>query len=143
MKSAGPIDPTLRDPLAGARARGATLKADLLVRAGGALSAIEVPALMGITPAAVDMRRERRTLLAVWQSDTGFLYPACQFGEDGTLPKLSEVLTAFNVDGTWTRLSVLLSPAPALDGTTPIAALRQGDVAGAVEAVSSYGEHGA
>jgi len=142
MKSAGPIDPTLRDPLAGARARGAALKADLLVRAGGALSANEVAVLLGITPAAVDTRRQRGTLLAVLQS-TGFLYPACQFGEDGTLPKLREVLAAFTVDGAWTRLSVLLSPAPSLAGTTPIAALRQGDVAGAVMAVSSYGEHGA
>ena len=142
LASVGPIDPPPRDPLASARARGAVMKSDLLARAGGALSAGEVAALMGVTPAAVHARRQRGTLLAVRQANGEFLYPACQFGDEGALPGLGQVLAAFTVDGEWTRLSVLLSPAPALDGATPLDALRRGDVAGAVEAVSSYGEHG-
>ncbi|HVG43141.1 MAG TPA: hypothetical protein VM890_00370 [Longimicrobium sp.] len=142
LASVGPIDPPLRDPLASARARGAAMKSDLLVRAGGALAAGEVAAVMGVTPAAVHARRQRGTLLAVRQANGEFLYPACQFGDDGALPGLGQVLAAFTVEGEWTRLSVLLSPAPDLAGATPLDALREGDVAGAVEAVSSYGEHG-
>jgi len=142
LASVGPIEPPPRDPLAGARARGAAMKSDLLARAGGALAAGEVAALMGVTPAAVHARRQRGTLLAVRQANGEFLYPACQFGDEGALPGLGQVLAAFTVEGEWTRLSVLLSPAPSLDGATPLDALRTGDVAGAVEAVSSYGEHG-
>jgi len=70
-----------------------------------------------------------------------FLYPAFQFTEDGTLPGLARVLQAFQVEGPWTRLSVLLSPADAVDGRTPLGALRDGDVEGAILAVSTYGEH--
>jgi hypothetical protein len=142
LASVGPIEPPPRDPLASARARGAGMKSELLGRAGGALSAGEVAALMGVTPAAVHARRQRGTLLAVRQANGEFLYPACQFGDEGSLPGLGQVLAAFAVEGAWTRLSVLLSPAPSLDGATPLDALRRGDVAGAVEAVSSYGEHG-
>jgi hypothetical protein len=143
LASVGPIDPPPRDSLASARARGAAMKSELLERAGGALSAGEVAGLMGVTPAAVHARRQRGTLLAVRQANGEFLYPACQFGEDGALPGLGQVLAAFTVDGPWTRLSVLLSPAPSLGGATPLDALQRGDVAGAVEAVASYGEHGA
>jgi hypothetical protein len=142
MRSAGLVDLPLHDPLTDARKRGAVLKRDLLERAGGAWSAEEVAAVLGIAPSAVHARHRRRTLLAV-RTDTGkFLYPACQFGNGGPLPGLDLALAAFTVEGAWTRLGVLLSPAPALDGATPLDALRRGDVAGAVEAVSSYGDHG-
>lgn len=143
LASVGPIDPPPRDPLAAARARGAGMKAELLERAGGALSVGEVAAMMGVTPAAVHARRQRGTLLAVRQANGEFLYPACQLGDEGALPGLGQLLAAFTVDGEWTRLSVLLSPAPGLEGATPLDALRQGDLAGAIDAVSSYGEHGA
>jgi hypothetical protein len=143
LASVGPIDPPPRDPLASARARGAAMKSELLERAGGALSAGEVAALMGVTPAAVHARRQRGTLLAVRQANGEFLYPACQFGDEGALPGLGQVLGAFTVDSPWTRLSVLLSPTPSLSGTTPLDALQRGDVSGAVEAVASYGEHAA
>lgn len=143
LASVGPIAPPARDPLAGARARGAAMKAELLERAGGALSAGEVAELMDVTPAAVHARRQRGTLLAVRQANGEFLYPACQFGEDGPLLGLGQVLAAFRVEGAWTRLSVLLAPAPSLQDESPLDALRRGDVAGAVDAVATYGEHGA
>jgi hypothetical protein len=142
LASVGPMEPPPRDPLAGARARGATMKSELLGRAGGAFSAGEVAALMGVTAAAVHARRQRGTLLAVRQANGEFLYPACQFGDEGALPGLAQVLASFAVDGEWTRLSLLLAPAPSLGGAAPVDALRAGDVAGAVEAVSSYGEQG-
>src|SRR5215207_1416955 len=123
MRATSSIDPSLRDPLASARARGAATKSDLLARAGGALSAEEVATLMGMTVAAVDEQRQRGTLLGVRQGRRVILYPACQFAADGALPGLGKVLAAFAVEGAWTRLSVLLSPAPALGGATPLDAL--------------------
>lgn len=143
LASVGPIAPPPRDPLAAARARGAAMKAELLERAGGALSAGEVAELMDVTPAAVHARRQRGTLLAVRQANGEFIYPACQFGEDGPLPGLGQALAAFRVEGAWTRLSVLLSPAPSLQDEPPLDALRRGDVTGAVAAIASYGEQGA
>ena len=140
LAEVGPLAPPPRDPLAAARARGAKQKGELLARAGGALSAGVVAKLMGVTPAAVHARRQRGTLFAVRQANGEFLYPACQFGDEGPLPGLGQVLAAFRVDGAWTRLSVLLSPAPGLQGQTPLEALSQGDVVGAVDAAASYGE---
>jgi hypothetical protein len=141
LARSGPLTPSARDPLAAARARGAEAKGLLLERAGGGLSAGAVAELMGVTPAAVHARRARGTLLAVPQANGEFIYPACQFGPDGPLSGLGRVLAAFTVDGPWTRLSVLLSPADALGGGTPLDALASGDVDGAAEAVSTYGEH--
>ncbi len=141
LARAGPLAPPARDPLAAARTRGAEGKARLLERAGGGLSAGAVAQRMGVKPAAVHARRLRRTLLAVPQANGEFVYPVCQFGADGPLPGLGRVLAAFAVDGAWTRLSVLLSPAGALGGATPLDALARGDVDGAAAAVTSYGEH--
>jgi hypothetical protein len=142
MRSTGLIDSPPHDPLSGARARGAALKRDLLERAGGALTVEEVAVVLGVSPNAVHARHDRGTLFAVRDGTGKGLYPACQFDNEGSLPGLDLVLAAFTVEGAWTRLSVLLSPAPAIGGATPLDLLRRGDVAGAVEAVSSYGEHG-
>lgn len=142
LAEVSPLDPPPPDPLAAARARGALGKMELLRRAGGGLRAGEVAERMGVSPQAVHARRKRGTLLAVPQANGEHLYPACQFGPDGALPGLAAVLSAFAVESPWTRLSVLLAEADALGGRTPLEALAAGDVAGAAEAVSTYGEHG-
>jgi hypothetical protein len=136
----GPLSTPARDPLAAARARGAQAKAALLERAGGGLAAGAVAGLMGVTAAAVHARRQRGTLLAVPQANGEFIYPARQFGPDGPLRGLGRVLGAFRVTGAWTRLSVLLTPADVLGGATPLDALAAGNVAGAIDAVATYGE---
>lgn len=141
LAEVGPMAPPARDPLAAARARGAAAKVHLLERAGGGLSAGAVAERLGVTPAAVHARRQRGTLLAVPRANGEHLYPAFQFTAEGTLAGLGRVLQSFQVEGPWTKLSVLLSPADALEGRTPLDALRAGDVDGAVQAVSTYGEH--
>lgn len=135
-----PLAPPAPDPLARARARGAEAKGALLRTAGGGLRLGEVARRMGVTPQAVHARRKRGTLLAVSQANGEWLYPACQFGADGPLEGLGTVLQAFEVRGPWTRLAVLLAPADALGGRTPLEALTRGDAAAAAEAVSTYGE---
>ncbi|HEX2208214.1 MAG TPA: hypothetical protein VHG93_11070 [Longimicrobium sp.] len=141
LAEVGPATPPAVDPLASARARGAQAKGELLTQAGGALRLGEVARRLGVTPQAVHARRTRGTLLAVPQANGEWLYPACQFGPDGVLPGLGTVLQAFVVRGPWTRLSVLLAPAPSLGGATPLQALRAGNPEAAAQAVSTYGEH--
>lgn len=141
LADVAPLAPPAADPLAPARARGAAAKGELLRRAGGALRLGEAARRMGVTPQAVHARRARGTLLAVPQANGEWLYPACQFGPDGPLPGIGAVLKAFEVRSPWTRLAVLLAPADALEGRTPLDALAAGDAEGAVRAVATYGEH--
>ena len=129
------------NPLAEARARGAQAKVELLERSGGGLSAAVVAERIGTTVAAVHARREGGTLLALPMANGEHVYPAFQFSGHDVIPGLARVLHAFEVEGAWTRLSVLLSPADVLGGRTPLDALRGGDVDGAAAAVSTYGEH--
>lgn len=130
------------DPLAEAMARGAAVEEELLREAGGALGVRKVARALGVSRQAVDKRRRRGTLLAVPAAGE-YRYPACQFTEDGVLAGLAEVLASFQVDDPWTRLSVLLAPALALDGRSALDALRAGDAAGAAAVARAFGEQGA
>ncbi|HEX2078531.1 MAG TPA: hypothetical protein VHG08_12505 [Longimicrobium sp.] len=141
LAQVGPVTPRAEDPLAQARARGAQAKGELLRRAGGGLRLGQAAQRLGVSPQAVHARRKRGTLLAVPQANGEWLYPACQFGPDGALPGLALVLQAFGVRSPWTQLAVLLAPAAALGGRTPLQALQAGQAAQAAQAVSTYGEH--
>jgi hypothetical protein len=141
LAQVGPLTPPAGDPLAAARARGAQAKGDLLRRSGGGLRLGQAAQRLGVSPQAVHARRKRGTLLAVPQANGEWLYPACQFGPDGALPGLALVLQAFGVRSPWTQLAVLLAPAAALGGRTPLQALQAGQAAQAAQAVSTYGEH--
>lgn len=131
--------PPARDPLGRAKARAMEVRRRLLKEAGGTYEVSEVADLLGITPAAVHQRRQRGTLLAIRALNGQWLYPAFQFEPPELASEVGRVLSAFQVGEPWTKLSVLLSAAPSLGGRRPIDALREGDVEGAVEAVSSYG----
>lgn len=141
LAEVGPVTVPAADPLASARARGAQAKGELLRQAGGALRLGEAAQRLGVSPQAVHARRKRGTLLAVPQANGEWLYPACQFGPDGALRGLAAVLAAFGVRSPWTQLSVLLAPAPALGGRTPLQALQAGEADAAARAISTFGEH--
>jgi hypothetical protein len=128
------------DPLLEAIARGTVLKKDLLKRAGGTWNVNQVAKALEITRQAVDKRRDRGALLAVPSGQGDFLYPRCQFTEDGVIPELNTVLRSFRVRNPWTQLSALLAPAATLDGEQVLKALKKGNVEGAVSAVSSIGD---
>jgi len=130
------------DLLAEARARGTEMKRVLLEEAGGGWPASSVASHLGITRQAVEQRRSSGALLAV-EVDGGQLFPACQFMEEGVIPHLLNALEAFQVDGSWTRLSVLLSETPMLPGIRVIDALRSGRVEEAIHGIRTYGEQGA
>jgi hypothetical protein len=122
------------DPLAEAKARAIQAEAELLEAAGGTLTADDVAQLLGITRQAVERRRDRGTVLALRASGGMFVYPVCQFQDGQLLAGIDRFLAAFP-EGTspWSILNVLVGPSDALDGRTPLEALRAGDIDQATE----------
>ncbi|MGI9183183.1 MAG: hypothetical protein ACR2H9_22110 [Longimicrobiaceae bacterium] len=141
LAEVAPLDPPRPDPLAAAYARGARAKEEILEKAGGGYRAGEVAEMLGVSPQAVHARRQRGTLLAVPQLNGEFLYPACQFTGSGVVPGLDRFLKAFHVQSPWTRLAVLLSPSPQLEGRSPLEALLASEMEGAIAVARTYGEH--
>jgi len=137
------VDLSAVDPFVEAMARGAAIKLELLTNGGGGLTSSQVSNALGITRQAVDKRRLRRALLAVPNGSGEYAYPACQFTSDGVIPGLEDVLRAFRIGNSWTQLSVLLTPTPALGGKTIVEALKSGAVERAVAVAASFGEQAA
>jgi hypothetical protein len=137
------VDLSAVDPFVEAMARGAAVKGELLVSAGGALTSSQVATVLGITRQAVDKRRNRRALLAVPNGSGEYLYPACQFTSDGVICGLEDVLQTFQIQSPWTQLSALMAPAPALGGKTILEALKSGHAEKALSLAASFGEQAA
>lgn len=116
------------EPLAGAIARSAEVRARLVKAAGGLLSADDVGTLLGITRAAVDKRRAAGKLLAL-RIRSDWAYPAAQFRDGEALEGIADVLAGMTEASPWSILDFLLAPDDALGGRTPLAALRAGDLA--------------
>lgn len=115
------------EPLAGAIARGAEVRAGLAEAAGGMLSADEVGKALGISRQAVDKRRTAGKLLAV-RVRGDWHYPAIQFHDGEVLPGIEAVVAGMPEASPWSVLDFLLAPDGALDGRSPIAALQAGDL---------------
>jgi hypothetical protein len=130
------------DPMAEAIARGAVAKQELLTDAGGAWSSSQVAQHLGISRQAVDKRRKKQQLLALRAGNGDYLYPGCQFTDDGVVPRLDRFLRAFPASGEWTRLNVLLAPAEEIGGISPLDALRNGDSESAATVAAMFGEQG-
>ena len=137
------VDLSVADPFLEAMARGAAIKRDLLTSGGGGLTSSQVAGALGITRQAVDKRRIRHALLAVPNGSGEYVYPACQFTPEGVMPGLEEVLRAFRITNPWTQLSMLLAPAPSLEGKTILEVLKAGQIERAVDIVTSFGEQAA
>lgn len=117
------------DPLADAVARGTVERERLALVAGGLLSAEQAGrALGGITRQAVDKRRRAKGLLAVRVAGD-WRYPAVQFNDEGEapqgLPAILEVAEELGMTQ-WATLDFLLAPDAALDGLSPLEAMRNG-----------------
>lgn len=119
------------DPLAPALARNVEHRRRLLEEAGGALSGVQVGAMIGISRQAVDKRRRGHALLAI-REGSDWKYPARQFRDGEALPGIADVVRGFEAQGAWAALDFLLAPESALGGRSPLDALEQGD-RGAVE----------
>jgi hypothetical protein len=113
-------------PLSGAVLRSEEHRELLLDRAGPALPVREAAALLGTDSAGVEALRVTRRLLAIPLGE-GWTYPASQFRDGAALPGLARLLQAHAGKDPWVILDILLAPDPALNGRTPIQALRDGD----------------
>jgi hypothetical protein len=113
------------------------LRRDLLA---GALSAPAVAQLLGTTRQTPHDRVAAGSLLAV--RDQGALrFPVWQFdpqGPHGVVAGLADVLRALHVSPV-SQASWLTRPNPYLDGSTPLAALRRGEVTRVTRLAQSVG----
>ena len=126
-------------PLAGALARGAARREEILAAAGGALSPQAVADRTGMSRQTVNTWRRQGQLLALPHGQRAHVFPACQFGRRGPLEGLQKVLAATRFRDPWGQLEVLLAPSPELDGQSPIEALRGGKVTEAIAVVGDTG----
>lgn len=131
------------NPLSEARLAGLRGKKELIEAEGGALTAEEAAQTLGLTRQGVDRRRRAGKLLALSLGKRGYLYPAWQFAQGGTLPGLEQTLDAFQDIGPWAQLAWFISPNTRLEGQSPLDALRAGAIDRVVAAAAVYGEQGA
>jgi hypothetical protein len=108
--------------LAEARIVGDAAVAAALARVlDGALSTGQAAARLGVSPASFETRVRARQLL-VLQSDAGWRCPAWQFGDDGSLPGVGELIAVW--PGSPLALSMwATTPSADLGGRTPADAL--------------------
>jgi len=131
------------DPLTRARLDGLRARQELLAKEGGTLSAGQVAELLGISRQAVYKRQRGGRLLAIDCGRRGLAYPAWQFGPEGVLPGLEEVLAVLAEQDPWMQLAFFVTADSALGDETPLANLREGDLQAVLRAARLYGEHGA
>jgi hypothetical protein len=131
------------DPLLPARIRAIQAKQQLLSAEGGTFSVTEVAKFLSISRQAVDKRRRLGRLIAVSRGRRGYVYPAWQFGEHGTLPGLERILDVLQRHDEWMKIAFMLNANTRLGGRRPLDELRTGRVETVLEAARSYGEQGA
>ncbi|MGF9763044.1 hypothetical protein AAII07_48625 [Microvirga sp. 0TCS3.31] len=106
-------------------AAGEVRKAELVELAGGLYMPSYVAAILKIPEQLVEQRRKAGELIAV-ETGEGYRYPACQFTPHGIVTGLPEVLAMMPIRHDWMRLEWLLVPDEALEGLSPLEALRAG-----------------
>jgi len=125
-----------RDPLAAARLRGLRAKKRLLEAEGGVVPGRELAQAIGITRQAVDKRRLAGKLIGIDLGKRGYAYPVWQIGLNG----MDAVLAELAEYDPWTQALFMLSANPWLNGETPLATLRRGELDEVLNAARLYGE---
>jgi hypothetical protein len=132
------------DPLAEAFVRGIESKRRLIKENGGVFSTERVAEFLGITPQAVNKRRNSRKLLGLTFRRRGYMYPAWQFDpKRGTVPGLEDILLALADHDEWMQNIFFVTPNTRLSDRRPLELLREGNITSVIEAAKSFGEHGA
>lgn len=109
-----------------AEEEGQRLKQEILRRP--AMMAPEAAAARaGISRQALDLRRRRSQALALSHVKRGYRYPAWQFDDD-IAPSLAPVLAALSHLDAWGQYFFLTQPEPLLEGETPLASIRAGQL---------------
>jgi biotin operon repressor len=123
-----------------ARLRGLHQRQELLSRCDGVLSAEQVAHLLGISRQAVNKRRQAAHLIGISLGRRGYVYPALQFGSEGVLPGLQQVLEDLEPHDAWMKLAFMLNGNTRLGGQSPLEALRQGKLAEVRRAARAYAQ---
>ena len=126
-----------------ARLRGVLARDRLFQAEGGALPADKAAGFLRSTRQTVNNRRRKGTLLGLRVGKRGYVYPAWQFTEAGTIPGLESVLAELAGRDPWTQLAFMLNTNSRLHGQTPLSELRRGHIEAVVQAARAYGRHGA
>lgn len=128
------------DPLAPARIRGLELREHILTAEGGTWSAAQVADFLHLSRQAVDHRRKQGKLIAILVGKRAYRFPAWQFGPQGVLPGLENVLEELREYDPWMKAIFMLSPNALLDNETPLETLRRGHVEPVRKAAHLHGE---
>jgi hypothetical protein len=131
------------DPLAPAFLRGIEAQRRLMKENGGVYNTDRVAEFLGITPQAVNKRRNSRKLLGVTFRKRGYVYPIWQFDERGTVPGLEDVLQSLADHDEWMQNVFFITPNPRLNSLRPLDLLKRGQLAEVLQAAKSFGVHGA
>jgi hypothetical protein len=131
------------DPLARAFLDGLDAKARLIKQNGGVFKTEQVAEYLGITPQAVNKRRTLRQLVGLTFRKRGYVFPAWQFTDRGTIPGLKEVLLVLSDHDEWMQNVFFISANTRLGGRRPLDLLREGAVPEVLDAAREFGQHGA
>jgi hypothetical protein len=144
MRNAEVLDQIQKsDPLARAFLDGLDAKARLIEQNGGVFKTEEVAEYLGITPQAVNKRRALRQLVGLTFRKRGYVFPAWQFTDRGTVPGLERVLLALGDHDEWMQNVFFINPNTRLGGRRPLDVLREGDIQEVLDSAREFGQHGA
>lgn len=144
MRSAEVLDQIQKsDPLARAFLDGLDAKARLIEQNGGIFKTEEVAEYLGITPQAVNKRRASRQLVGLTFRKRGYVFPAWQFTDRGTVPGLEQVLLALADHDEWMQNVFFINPNTRLGGRRPLDLLREGEIQEVLDSAREFGQHGA
>ncbi|QRM30362.1 Rv2175c family DNA-binding protein [Microvirga sp. VF16] len=113
------------------------IKADLLRKAGGALSAPDAARMLGMDVVTLQELAAEGAVIAL-PLPGGTAYPACQLEIGGMVSGLSDALRSMPIRSPWMRLEWLLTVDPALSGASPIEALQRGRVTEVIQLARSH-----
>jgi hypothetical protein len=120
---------------------GNDIKKTLLFASGKPLTVSAVAQKLSEVEEYVEQLRQNRQLIGIPAEGYGYLYPAFQFKENGSiladLEKLLKSLDRFDI---WMQLQFLQTGDFLLEGATPIEVLKQGRLEQALFAAENYAE---
>ncbi|HTT36310.1 MAG TPA: hypothetical protein VMH32_01425 [Burkholderiales bacterium] len=124
-------------PLAKARARGMSLRQQILARED-MLTLAEAAQALGLTAPAVNDRFRTGKLIALEAGARGRRYPAWQFEDEIAGKPLETVLSALKGMGPWACYRFFTTPDSTLEDELPLEVLKRGDVDAVVEAARLF-----
>lgn len=131
------------DPLAAAKARGLKAKEELCKAEGGVISLELAAARLNKSQQEVDEDRDKGKLIALPTKEHRYDYPVWQFVNGDILPGLESVLAELSVRDGWMQVAFMVNANTRLNGESPLAMLKRGDVQLVRQAARAYGEQGA